>query len=230
MYYNNYVMANKLSFDKKVMAVSMLCENNSIRAIERMTGVHRDTIMRLGVRMGDGCKELMDDKFTDIDSNLIECDEMWGFIGAKGKTAKKNKMPADMGDVWVWVALDAETKLVPCFSTGKRDQYHANAFISDLRSRVQGRPQLSTDGLRAYKDAIERAFGSEVDYGSIVKTFSITSLKGETRYSPAEVVKVKKVVRQGNPDMAKVSTSFVEKQNLQDSQDTALHSSARSWH
>ncbi len=124
-------MANKLPTEKKIMAISMLCEGSSIRGIERMTGVHRDTIMRLGVRVGQGCAEIMDDKMSELDLPNIQVDEMWGFIGAKQKTAKANDME-NAGDIWVWVAIDAGTKLVPCFTVGKRDRYHANNFIGDL--------------------------------------------------------------------------------------------------
>ncbi len=206
-------MANNLPTEKKIMAVSMLCEGNSIRSIERMTGVHRDTIMRLGVRMGQGCAEIMDDKMHGLDLPVIQVDEMWGFIGAKQKTAKANDMGPDFGDVWVWVALDAATKLVPCITVGKRDRMHAHAFMDDLASRLVSRPQISSDALSAYKDAIERAFGDAVDYGTVVKTFSHTDLEATRRYSPPDVLKIKKQAIQGNPDMSLVSTSYVEKQN-----------------
>jgi IS1 family transposase len=206
-------MSNNLSTDKKITAISMLCEGNSIRAIERMTGVHRDTIMRLGVRVGQGCAAIMDDKMHGLDLPNIQVDEMWGFIGAKAKTAKANAMGSDFGDVWVWVALDAGTKLVPCFAIGKRDRYHANDFIADLASRLVSRPQISSDALAAYKDAIERAFGSEVDYGTVIKTFTHTDLEATRRYSPPDVLKVKKAAVQGDPDMSLCSTSYVEKQN-----------------
>ena len=168
----------------------MLCEGNSIRSIERMTGIHRDTIMRLGVRMGEGCKELMDDKFTEIDAKLIQVDEMWGFIGAKKKTVKLKNLGPEYGDVWVWVAIDAETKLVPTFVVGARDQYHANVFMDDLASRLISRPQIY-----------------EADYGSVIKTFSHTDLEEQRRYSPPTVLKIKKSVVQGDPDMDLVSTS-----------------------
>lgn len=206
-------MANKLSFDKKTTAVAMLCEGNSIRSIERMTGVHRDTIMRLGVRMGEGCADLMDEKMQGLGLNYIEVDELWGFIGAKQKTAKANLMGPEFGDIWTWVALDRETKLVPTFKVGNRDSYHANEFIGDLASRLQSRPQISSDALGAYKDAIERAFGSEVDYGTVIKTFSHSDLMETRRYSPPECLQVKKESVQGSPDMKMVSTSHVEKQN-----------------
>jgi IS1 family transposase len=209
---NEIAMANNLPTEKKIMAVSMLCEGNSIRSIERMTGVHRDTIMRLGVRVGQGCAEIMDDKMHGLDLPNIQVDELWGFIGAKQKTAKANYM-VGCGDVWVWVALDAETKLVPCFSTGKRDKMHAVAFMDDLASRITNRPQISSDAFGAYPDAIERAFGDAVDYGTVIKTFTRTDLEATRRYSPPDVLKTEKKAVSGNPDMRLVSTSYVEKQN-----------------
>src|SRR5437660_4528453 len=127
---------NNLSIEKKAAAVGMLCEGNSIRSIERMTGVHRDTIMRLGVRMGEGCQVMMDEKLRGLDSRLIQVDEVWGFIGMKKKTARRLDNRGAVGDVWVWVALDAETKLVPTFAIGDRSQYMANTFMEDLASRL----------------------------------------------------------------------------------------------
>lgn len=206
-------MANKLPTEKKTMAISMLCEGNSIRGVERMTGIHRDTIMRLAVRVGQGCAEIMDDKMTELDLRNIQVDELWGFIGAKQKTARNNDLGPEFGDVWVWTALDAETKLVPCFNVGKRDRYHAHAFIGDLAERLVSRPQISSDALSSYKDAIERAFGDAVDYGTVIKTFTHTDLEATRRYSPPEVLKIRKEAVQGDPDMRLCSTSYVEKQN-----------------
>ncbi len=204
---------NKLSINLKATAISMLCEGNSIRSIERMTGIHRDTVMRLGVRMGEGCKVIMDERLRGLNSRVIEVDEVWGFIGMKKKTAKAIGADSTMGDVWTWIALDAETKLVPTFAVGDRDQVTADAFIEDLASRLIHRVQISTDALRAYESAIERAFGTDVDYGSIVKTFSNAQLEEQRRYSPPEVVKVERAVVSGNPDADLISTSYVEKQN-----------------
>ena len=140
-------MANKLNFEKKTMAVSMLCEGNSIRSIERMTGVHRDTIMRLGVRVGQCCAELLDQKIVKLDCPLVQVDKMWGFIGAKQKTTKANLMGPEFGDIWAWVAIDVETKFIPSFIIVKRDRYHANAFMDDLASRLQRSIQISSDAL-----------------------------------------------------------------------------------
>ena len=192
-------MANTLPTEKKITAVAMLCEGNSIRSIERMTGVHRDTIMRLGVRMGEGCKAIMDAKMVNLQTRLVEVDEAWGFIGKKQKNASPADRRAGEGDVWTWIALDAETKLVPTFAVGDRSQYMANCFIEDLAARLSHRVQISSDALAQYGGAIERAFGSEVDYGSIVKTFSQGDIDQQRRYSPPEVVSVKRIVMQGEP-------------------------------
>ena len=161
-------MANNLETEKKVMAVSMLAEGNSIRSIERITGIHRDTIMRLGIRIGEGCRQIMDSKMRGLNCKQIECDEIWGFVGAKRKNADR---VGAYGDVWTFIALDADTKLIPSFVVGKRDAYHARAFMDDLAGRMTMRIQISTDALAAYPDAIERGFGTEVDYGQIVKTY-----------------------------------------------------------
>lgn len=208
-------MANNLPFEKKVAVVSMLAEGNSIRSIERMTGINRNTIMNLGVRVGNACKQIMDEKMRGLKCRQIQVDEIWGFVGAKRKNAGK---AGAYGDVWTFIALDADTKLIPSFIVGKRDAYHAKAFMDDLASRVTMRCQISSDGLNAYTDAVERSFGTEADYGQIVKTYSVTPLGNNAqpaaiRYSPAEVIKVEKTVVSGMPDLSRISTSHVEKQN-----------------
>jgi IS1 family transposase len=204
---------NKLSLDKKADAVGMLCEGSSIRSIERITGIHRDTVMRLGVRIGEGCRRIMDDKMRNLSCRLIQVDEIWGFIGMKQKTAFSQSRKRGVGDVWTWVALDSETKLVPTFAVGDRSGYMADAFIEDLASRLSHRAQISSDALPAYADAVERAFGAGVDYGSIVKTFSHSDLEGQRRYSPPEVMSVNRIPVSGNPVVDLISTSHVEKQN-----------------
>jgi len=205
-------MANHLTTDKKIAAVSMLCEGNSIRGIERVTGVHRDTIMRLGVRMGEGCAKIMDERFRGLDCRVLQLDETWGFVGMKQKTANMKGAGETVGSVWTWVAIDAESKLVPSFHIGDRTQKDADKFLEDLASRLSHRVQISSDSLRAYQGAIERAFGSEVDYGTVVKVYSSAQLE-EARYSPPEVVSVEKSPVLGEPDAGLISTSYVEKQN-----------------
>jgi IS1 family transposase len=206
-------MANKLQTEKKVTVISMLPEGSSIRSIERITGVNRNTIMNLGLRVGNACKRIMDEKMRGLSCAQIEVDEIWGFIGAKRKNADKAGV---YDDVWTFIALDSETKLIPSFTVGKRDAYHARVFMADLAGRLSRRVQLSSDALHAYPEAVERGFGSEVDYGQLVKTYSVTNLgsaAAAVRYSPAEVVKTERTVINGMPDIRRITTSHVEKQN-----------------
>lgn len=206
-------MANKLKTEKKVAVIGMLCEGASIRAIERITGVNQNTIMSLSRRVGEACAKIMDEKMRNLTCKQVEVDEIWGFIGAKQKNARR---AGAYGDVWTFIALDADTKLIPSFVVGKRDSYHAKAFMSDLASRVNNRVQISSDALKAYEDAIERGFGSDVDYGQIVKTYSLSvpgNVPAAIRYSPSEVVQVEKTVIAGTPDVNRITTSHVEKQN-----------------
>ncbi len=171
--------------------------------------------MRLGVRVGQSCGKLLNERMRDLPCRNIEVDEIWGFIGKKQKQCKPEDLALGFGDVWTFIALDSETKLVPTFVVGRRDGYHAKAFMDDLSGRLKNRVQISSDGLAAYVDAVERGFGSEVDYGQIVKTYEVVNLNQSAagRYSPAEVVSTEKSVISGNPDRAKICTSHVEKQN-----------------
>ena len=205
-------MANELKSEKKAQVVSLLCEGNSIRSIERITSIHRDTVMRLGVRVGTACAKIQDEKMRGLNCSQIEVDEIWGFVGAKRKNAAR---AGAYGDVWTFIALDADTKLIPSFIVGKRDAYHAKMFISDLAARMQKRVQVSSDSLAAYADAMERGFGANVDYGQISKTYSFTNLTQNAagRYSPAEVIKVERAIISGMPDVNRICTSHIEKQN-----------------
>src|SRR5262245_40835761 len=207
-------MANVLPFDRQMQVVSMLAEGSSIRAIERVTGIHRDTIMRLGVRIGQGCERLLDNLIRDLSCERVQVDEIWGFIGKKARTVSGTEREY-VGDVWTFVAIDADTKLVPSFRVGLRDATRANAFVADLAGRLRNRVQLSSDALRAYVDAVELGFGRQVDYGKIVKSFATSDpLPASSRYSPPPVVSVRKTPLSGSPDPDHISTSFIEKQNL----------------
>jgi IS1 family transposase len=207
-------MANILPKDKQIAVVNMLAEGSSIRAIERITGVNRNTIMNFGVRVGQGCAKLMDAKMRDLTCHFLQFDEIWGFIGKKEKHRIINDDPT-LGDVWTFCAIDAETKLVPSFRVGKRDHITANAFVGDVASRSKNRPQISSDGLRAYVEAVESAFGMNVDFGMIIKNYGAD--KGEhhqeRRYSAPEVTSTQKMVVMGYPEMDLVSTSHVERLN-----------------
>jgi IS1 family transposase len=206
-------MANVLNFDKQVTIIGSLAEGSSIRSIERMTGVHRDTIMRLGVKVGQGCAKVQDAIMRDLTCTHLQMDEIWGYIGKKQRHIAPSDDPS-MGDAWTFCAIDSDTKLVPAFKVGKRDSETANAFVADVASRLRNRVQLSTDGLAAYPEAVELAFGAEVDYAQIIKTYSQdNSNTPERRYSPANVLTIEKRAVQGDPDMKAANTSYVERLN-----------------
>lgn len=205
-------MANVLNTDKQIAIIAALAEGSSIRAIERMTGVHRDTIMRLGVKVGQGCTVVMDKKMRDLPCTRLELDEIWGFIGKK----ERNVKPEDgwnVGSIWTFCAIDAETKLVPAFKVGERDTTTAIPFMKDLASRMRNRVQISTDGLNAYVSAIEKSFGGDVDYGQIVKTYGHIEASDHRRYSAPEFVSAEKKVVCGRPDFDLISTSYIERLN-----------------
>ncbi len=206
-------MANILSTDKQIAVIGALAEGSSIRSIERITGVHRDTIMRLGVRAGKGCASLLDAKMRDLSCQHLQFDEIWGFIGKKERHCKPDDS-LELGDVWTFCAIDSDTKLVPSFKVGKRDLATANAFVSDVASRVRNRVQISSDALRAYVDAIEMNFGADVDFAQIVKTYiTDDSHVPERRFSAPEIVVTEKKAVSGFPDLQKASTSHIERLN-----------------
>src|SRR6266446_5167238 len=207
-------MANILNKDEQIAVISGLAEGASMRALTRMTGIHRDTICRLAVRVGQGCAALLDSKMRNLDCHFLQLDEIWGFIGKKQKHLTVNDDPTK-GDVWTFCAIDSETKIVPSFKVGKRDHITANAFLTDIASLLRSRPQISTDGLRAYVDAVENAFGMNVDYGMIFKNYGADSGQHhqERRYSAPEVVSIERRAVAGHPDMDLISTSHIERLN-----------------
>jgi IS1 family transposase len=214
-------MANVLSKDKQISITAALAEGSSIRSIERMTGVHRDTIMRLGVRIGQGCAKVLDAKMRGLDCKRLELDEIWGYIGKKMRHVQEGDDP-QLGDVWTYCAIDADTKLVPAFHVSStRDHENTNAFLRDLASRLNNRVQISTDAMNAYEEAIEFAFGSEVDYAQIVKSYASEDGKynPERKYSPTRITSSHKNWIMGSPDPSLVSTSYVERLNAS----TRLH-------
>lgn len=213
MYYIFY-MANILPKDKQIAVINMLAEGSSMRAISRITGIHQDTICRLGVRVGKGCAKVLDAKMRDLTCRYLQFDEIWGFIGKKEKHRMIEDDPS-LGDVWTFCAIDAETKLVPAFKVGKRDHATANAFVSDVAVRLKNRPQISSDGMRAYVEAVENAFGMNVDFGMIVKNYGVDRGEHhqERRYSAPEVTSMQKMTIVGRPDMDLVSTSHIERLN-----------------
>jgi IS1 family transposase len=207
-------MANVLGTDKQIAIIGSLCEGSSIRSIERITGVHRDTIMRLGVRVGQGCTALMDAKMRNLSCTRLECDEIWGFVGKKDRHVKPDDDP-QLGNVWTYCAIDAETKLVPAFRVSRdRDVRATTAFMLDVADRMKNRVQISTDGLKAYVEAIDWAFGGNVDYGQIVKTYGTEeSVEAQRRYSAPTITAIEKKAIFGRPEFDLISTSYVERLN-----------------
>jgi IS1 family transposase len=207
-------MANVLPREKQVAAIHALCEGTSIRAIERMTGVHRDTVMRLGVRVGEACARMHDEIMRDLPCSRIQADEVWGFIGKKQRNATPEEQAAGFGDIWTFVGFDPETKLAPSYVIGKRDYRHTHRFVADLSARMRSRIQLSTDGMTEYAGSVFDVFGDEIDYGQIVKIFGSADTEGARRYSPPAVISITKRIVSGEPGERQISTSLVERQNL----------------
>jgi IS1 family transposase len=204
-------MANVLPKDKQIAVISALAEGSSIRSIERITGINRNTIMNLGVRVGRGCAALMDTSMRNLPCNRLEMDEIWGFVGKKDRNVREGE--DSVGSVWTFCAIDAETKLVPAFKVGNRDVATATAFVQDVANRMAYRVQISTDGLNAYVAAMENAFGGNVDYAQIIKTYGHEEVSNNRRYSAPEFVSSEKKVVVGNPDQRLISTSYVERLN-----------------
>lgn len=204
-------MANVLNTDKQIAVIGALAEGNSIRAIERMTGIHRDTIMRLGVRIGQGCTRMMDATMRNLPCARLEIDEIWGFVGKKENSVKRGDDPT-LGSVWTFCAIDSDTKLVPAFKVGGRNRATATAFLQDVHSRMANRVQVSTDAFHVYAESMAKSFGQDVDYGQIVKVYG-THAFGERRYSTSGVIAAEKHAKTGNPDFDLISTSYVERLN-----------------
>lgn len=206
---------NKLDIKKQAQIISALVEGNSIRATCRMTGAAKGTVLKLLADIGDACAEYQHKHLRNLTCNKIQCDEIWSFCYAKDKNVPKDKKGKfGYGDVWTWTAICADSKLVPSFFIGTRDLESAKVFMNDLASRMKHRIQITTDGHKAYIEAVEDAFGSDVDYSQIVKLYGVERIEEEARYSPAKCIGAKKKRINGNPDDESVSTSYVERQNL----------------
>jgi IS1 family transposase len=207
-------LMNKLSNAKRTQIVAALIEGNSLRSVNRMTGVSKVTILKLLADLGDACAAYHDEHMRRLPCKRIQCDEIWSFCYAKDKNVPREKRGQfGFGDVWTWVALCADTKLVASWSVGTRGAGTAYEFMHDLASRLSNRVQLTTDGHRIYVQAVESAFGSDVDYAMLVKLYG-NDRESEARYSPAECIGCRSVAITGNPKPKDISTSFVERQNL----------------
>ncbi len=206
-------MANILPIARQIMILNCLVEGCSVRSTSRMTGSQIRTILRLLVRVGEGCLGLHDEYMQDLTCDNLQLDEIWTYVGCKQKRANPND--THRGDQYTFYALDRETKLVPSWLTGKRNWGNTVAFVADLESRLAPtvRPQITTDAFKPYPDAVDRAFGTGVDYAQTIKNYGTTD-PGRGRYSPARVVAVEKIPVMGTPDKDQMTTSHVERSNL----------------
>ena len=207
---------NKLPLAKRTQILAMLCEGSSMRSISRVADVSINTVSKLLVEAGEACISIHDELVRNVRAKRIQCDEIWSFCHAKAKNVATAKAaPEGAGNVWTWTAIDAETKLILAYFVGDRSSQSATAFMIDLRLRVKGRPQITSDALNAYIGATETAFGRAVDFAQLHKIYrQLKGTNAEIRYSPGECIGTKKRWVQGRPDMAHVSTSHVERQNL----------------
>ena len=205
---------NKLTKEKQRQVVAALVEGNSIRSTSRMTGVAKGTVLKLLVDLGKVCAEYQDKALRNLTCSKIQVDEIWAFVYAKEKNLPKDKEGQfGYGDVWTFTAIDAESKLVPTWHIGNRDIKDATIFMKDLAGRLRNKVQLTTDGHKMYLEAVEDAFGCEIDFSQLVKIYG-TPPEAEKRYSPAECIGTERHKITGNPDNDSISTSYVERQNL----------------
>jgi len=206
-------MANVLKRERQVQAISMLVEGSSIRSVERVTGIHRDTIMRLGLRVGQHCERFHDERVRGVQCQYAQCDEIWAYVGKKEKRVRPGDAE-EVGDAYTYVGMDQDSKLVISYLCGKRDEGHTHEFVRDLAQRIDGGVQISTDGWTVYPEAVREHFNGRAAYGQIVKSYGGTPTDGPHRYSPPRMSVVKRVGMWGMPRSRYISTSHVERQNL----------------
>jgi IS1 family transposase len=208
------VNMNRLDTERRAQVVRCLVEGNSIRATVRMTGVAKNTVVKLLVELGAACAKFMDETMRGLPCQRLQADEIWSFVYAKQKNVTRTIAEKQMaGDVWTWTAIDADTKLIPAWMVGQRDAIAARDFMEDLAGRLANRVQLTTDGHKAYLTAVDRAFGEDIDCAMLVKIYGESS-DGQKRYSPAECVGCETHTIKGRPDPDHISTSYAERQNL----------------
>jgi IS1 family transposase len=207
---------NRLPLAKRVQVLASLVEGNSLRATARMTGVAFNTVLKLMEDVGDACAAYHDDTIRDLTCVRVQCDEIWSFVHAKERNLKPKYRGLDgYGDLWTWVGIDADTKLLVSYVLGKRTPLFARRFMRDLSERIKSYVQVTTDGLAMYKDAVRYAFGHRVDYGTEVKVFGFDNAESpERKYSPAVVTEMRRTRVLGAPDPDYISTAHIERQNL----------------
>lgn len=207
---------NRLDATSRAQVIRCLVDGNSMRATRRITGVARNTIDKLLVELGAACSAYQDRTLRNLRSLRIQVDECWSFVGCKQKQVTMEKIERDgiCGDVWTWAAIDADTKLIPCWSLGQRDAETATHFVADLAERLADRVQLTSDGLKLYLKAVEKAFEGHVDYAMLVKIYGEIDTEGQRRYSPARCIGCETHTVTGAPDPDHISTSYIERANL----------------
>src|SRR5271157_4455202 len=205
---------NCLDNTTRAKVIGCLIEGCSVRATVRMTGVSKTTVMKLLADLGAACAAYHDRYVRNLRVRRLQADEIWQFVGAKAKNVSADKKQEGWGDVWTWIGIDADTKLVVSYLVGGRDAGWAMEFMEDCASRIRGRVQVTTDAHKPYLKAVEGAFGIEVDYAQLQKIYGAPSDEEQRRYSPATCIGCDMKVVSGNPDPKHVSTSFVERQNL----------------
>jgi IS1 family transposase len=206
---------NKLDHEARSRILHLLCEGSSIRAVTRLTGASKKAVSKLLVDAGQAAAWYQDRVFVNLTCKRIQVDEIWAFVHCKQKNVSTAKAaPIGAGDVWTWTAIDADTKLIPSWFVGGRDSDAAIIFMDDLASRLANRVQLTSDGHKAYLEAVEGAFGADIDYAMLVKLYGATSESAKGRYSPAECIGAHKEPIEGNPDPKFISTSYAERSNL----------------
>lgn len=206
-------MANHLSTQDKALVLSLLSEGNSLRTISRVSGIARNTISKLLLDAGEKAQEMLDREMMNLSVAQLQVDEIWTFVGKKQKRLRENDS-SEFGDQYVFVALDADTKLVPAFRVGKRNGELAHSFMNELANRINTRFQLTTDAFAPYINAVDSVFGTEIDYGILHKQYGEETREDRRRYSPAKIIAINKRVITGNPRRKNISTSYIERQNL----------------
>lgn len=204
---------NCLDTETRARVVNCLIEGCSVRATVRMTGISKTTVLKLLADLGAACADYHNAHVRNLRVRRLQCDEIWQFVGAKAKNVSAEKKQEGWGDVWTWIGIDADTKLVASYLVGGRDAGWAMDFMEDCASRIVGRVQVTTDGYRCYLEAVEGAFGMDCDYAMLQKIYG-ASMENQTRYSPARCIGADMKVVSGNPDPKHVSTSYIERQNL----------------
>src|ERR1017187_8450195 len=207
---------NRMNTERRAQVIRCLVEGCSINSTVRMTGAAKHTVLKLLVELGGACSDFLNETMVDLHCERIQVDEIWQFVGCKQKNVTMKKIERDgiCGDVWTWTAIDADTKLIPCFVIGQRDPIAARDFMTDLAGRLANRVQLTSDGLNLYRKAVDSAFGENIDFAQLVKIYGEIDTEGQRRYSPATCIGCESHTVTGNPDPDHISTSYVERSNL----------------